>query len=146
MKRADPAVLRRLKLFRPYPDAVPWDLFERAELDDAAHDGLANAVARALDDEPVVQLRVARLDDDAVGAYLLDQPAPYRFRLIYLQLDVAWRGQGVGRWLLGHALGLAESKGGRALSAAPCDRYQRFLEGYGFQHLDGELRYPFIPE
>ena len=147
MSSLDYALLRQLNLLRPYPDAVPWALFESAALADAQVAWLEDRVAAALDDDPQVHLRVAKLEDQPVGVYLLEQSDGYGFRLIYLQVASAWQHRGIGRWILGHALGLAESKGGRALTAAACAPLARFLRAYGFREsADSGLSYPFTPE
>ncbi|MEM1433964.1 MAG: GNAT family N-acetyltransferase [Pseudomonadota bacterium] len=147
MSGADYGPLRQLSLFRPYPDAVPWSLFEAAQLDDAQLAWLEERVAEAVREEPSVHLRVAKLEEQAVGAYLLQQSPGYAFRLVYLQVDSAWQKRGIGRWILGHALGLAESKGGRSLAAVSCSALTRFLRSYGFVEREGDgLSYPFTPE
>jgi GNAT superfamily N-acetyltransferase len=56
-----------------------------------------------------------------------------------------YRRSGVGRWLVGHAIGVAESRGGRqllALLAGPGD----FLPGLGFQGQPNDYRFEMIPE
>ena len=147
MSRADPRLLRELKLYRPYPDAVPWTLFESAGLSEAEHDTLNAWVNDALADPPLMHLRVARQAEETVAAYLLEQEPDHVFVLRFLFVGEGWRRRGIGRWVTGHALGLAESKGGRWLDATPCPATRRFLTAYGFETSDqGRLRYPFQPE
>ena len=147
MSHADPRLLRELKLYRPYPDAVPWTLFESAGLSEAEHDTLNGWVNEALADSPLMHLRVARQAEETVAAYLLEQLPEHVFVLRFLLVGEGFRRRGIGRWVTGHALGLAESKGGRWLDATASPATRRFLLTYGFEACDnGHLRYPFHPE
>lgn len=149
MSHADRAFLREISLFRPYPDAVPWSLIEQAKLSDAASEQLAAWIAAALDDDPAVQLRVARMEDEPVALYLLLRPTALVYQLVYLQVAESRRRRGVGRWVLGHALGLAESKGGRSLEVVDCPPLARFLKAYGFAPKADDpavLAFDFTPE
>lgn len=104
---------RDLRLFEPYPDELPVDLVGAGEL---------------------ATVRVAKLDGVVVGAYRLRRQAATRFELAALGVHPPYRGRGAGRWLLGHALGVAESKGGRSVlvAAADCPQARRFLRQAGF--------------
>lgn len=62
-------------------------------------------------------VRVAKLDGAVLGAYRLERLRGVRFALRALGVYAPYRRRGVGRWLLGHALGVAESKGGRSVEA-----------------------------
>lgn len=78
-------------------------------------------------------VRVAKLDGVVLGGYRLERLRGVRFALRALGVYAPYRGHGVGRWLLGHALGVAESKGGRCVAiddAAP--QLWRFLLRAGF--------------
>lgn len=104
---------RDLRIFEPFAAEMPADL---------VGDG----------DRPTV--RVAKLGQVVVGAYRLRPESALRFTLAALGVYAPYRGRGVGRWLLGHALGVAESKGGRSVVASganPPDLL-RFLAHAGF--------------
>lgn len=109
---------RDLGLFQPFPGELPVDL------------------VGAGDPQTV---RVAKLDGAVVGAYRLRRLAATRFLLAALGVHPPYRGRGAGHWLLGHALGVAESKGGRSVvaCAADCPRAQRFLRQRGFVAMEG---------
>lgn len=96
---------RDAKILRPYADEVPWDLLEAA--------GGAERVLRE-----VLQLnllRVAKFGDQTVGGYGIRPLSPTSFELVVLTVANAFRRKGLGRWLLGHAIGLAESRGAREI-------------------------------
>ena len=96
---------RDASIFRPYPGEAPWP------------------------DADPAWTRVAKLDDAVVGAYEIERVGPLRFRVKALWVDAACRGNGLGRWLLGHAVGTAESQGAREVEA-PAG--VAFYERYGF--------------
>ena len=78
-------------------------------------------------------VRVAKLDGVVLGTYRLQRQHGARFVLRALGVYAPYRGHGVGRWLLGHAVGVAESKGGRYVAAAaPTPQLRRFLLRAGF--------------
>jgi GNAT superfamily N-acetyltransferase len=58
-----------------------------------------------------------------------------------------YRQQKVGRWLIGHAIGVAESKGGRGLTV-PYDAHQNFFKVLGFNpdSASGGWRFQMIQE
>lgn len=119
---------RDVALFRPYPDEVPWDLLTEPP---PAGAGVGDAAVSELLAVNVV--RVAKHDDRVVGAYALRPLTSTRFELVALVVDAGHRRQGLGRWLAGHAIGLAESKGGREVVARPVDAAaRRFLAGLDF--------------
>lgn len=134
---------RDVVVLRPYRDAVPWDLLSGAG-DDAAED-LPEAVAADFDLDFV---RVGRYRDRPVAAYAIRPLGATRFELQALAVAPAYRGKGLGRWLLGHALGLAETKGGREMVAARprTARGCRFLARAGFVADPAGLRLAFTPE
>ncbi|MBK81293.1 MAG: hypothetical protein CMQ43_10345 [Gammaproteobacteria bacterium] len=133
---------RDVSMFRPYPDEVPWELLTEpppagAGLDDAA-------VAACLDANFV---RVAKHADRVVGAYALRPVTATRFELVALVVEPGHRRQGLGRWLAGHAIGLAETKGGREVVARPADAAaRRFLAGLDFQPDGDALLLTLTPE
>lgn len=108
---------RDLCVFEPFASELPADIV-----------GAGNPGA----------VRVAKLDGVVLGAYRLERLRGVRFALRALGVYAPYRGHGVGRWLLGHALGVAESKGGRSVvahDAAPA--LGRFLVRAGFVAEDG---------
>ncbi|MEQ8857126.1 MAG: GNAT family N-acetyltransferase [Pseudomonadales bacterium] len=126
---------RDVDVFRPYPDEVPWDLLAEAGVDE-------DTLARVLE---LNFVRVAKHRGRVVGAYGIRPLAPTRFELVALIVADGYRRQGLGRWLLGHAIGLAETKGGREVFAS-ARQGRRFLEGMGFEaHADG-VRLVLTPE
>ena len=100
---------RDARIFRPYPGEAPWP------------------------DADPAWTRVAKLEDAVVGAYEIERTAPFRFRVKALWVDADHRGNGLGRWLLGHAIGTAESQGAREIEASAG---VAFYEHYGFAPLD----------
>jgi ribosomal protein S18 acetylase RimI-like enzyme len=97
--------IAEIPIVRPREDKMPWDLLLDAD-PSRAH------VERYLD--PALT-RVAKLDDAVLGVYVLARHAPTRFELMNIAVREDCRRHGLGRWLLGHAIGLAESKGGRVI-------------------------------
>lgn len=115
---------RDVDIYPPYPHEDPADL-----------------VGQAGDGELV---RVAKLDGRVVGAYRLVQTEETRFAIKALVVDEQYRGCGIGRWLLGHAIGIAELKGGRVIDA-PLAAERFFAQG-GFQPAGDILRLCVTPE
>ena len=89
-------------------------------------------------------VRVAKLDGRVIGAYRLVRTGKTRFAIKALVIDENYRGHGIGRWLLGHAIGIAELKGGRVIEAP------RTAEGFfavgGFEPVGNVLRLSLTPE
>ena len=86
---------RDVTIYRPFADEMPIDLVGRGASPD--------------------DVRVAKLDGTIVGAYRLARKPQARFEIEALAVYPAFRRVGIGRWLLGHALGIAESRGGRVV-------------------------------
>lgn len=97
---------RDARIFRPYPGETPWP------------------------DADPRWTRVAKLDDAVIGAYEIARLSTFRFRVVALWVDEPFRRNGLGRWLLGHAVGTAESQGAREIEA-PAG--MAFYERYGFR-------------
>ena len=97
--------LRSLAIGRPRQGDVPWDLLLDADPSRAR-------VESYLDFE---WTRVARDDTTALGVYVLAPRDAHRFELMNIAVREDCRGIGLGRRLLGHAIGLAEAKGGRVV-------------------------------
>lgn len=126
-----------VRIYRPYPDEVPWELFASAD-----ESLLREAMDRSL-------LRVGKLGGEVLGAYALLPRGATGFELIALVVADAWRRRGLGRWLLGHAIGLAETKGGREIAAAGAGldhAARRFLASAGFEPHEHGMRLLLTPE
>ncbi len=126
-----------VSLYRPYPDEVPWDLLRMADPDEERVHGYLNAD----------YMRVAKYGDEAVGVYVVVPETPTVYTLRNLSVHPDWRGRGLGRWLLGHAIGIAESKGGREIVVRGAPRGARGLfERLGFLPEGADLRLVLLPE
>jgi ribosomal protein S18 acetylase RimI-like enzyme len=92
-------------------------------------------------------MRVAKYRDRAIGAYVIQPESPTRYVLRNLAVDPAWRRRGLGRWLLGHAIGISESKGAREIVVRAVPRSARGLfERIGFRAEGENLLLALIPE
>ena len=87
--------------------------------------------------------RIAEYGDAEVGAYELKRLGPTRFRIVGLKVHEDFRGLGIGRWLLRHAVGTAESSGAREIEAPP---NESFFEHQGFRPEADVLRLTLTPE
>ena len=87
--------------------------------------------------------RVAKLDGAIVGAYEIAPCAARRFQVLALRVAPHCRGGGLGRWLLGHAIGTAENQGATAIEAAT---HSAFYERYGFRRRGNRLTFALTPE
>jgi ribosomal protein S18 acetylase RimI-like enzyme len=96
---------RDARVLRPYPEELPWDLLQGA---DPSRARVESYLSDAL-------TRVAKLGDEVIGVYALARHDPTTFELMNIAVRDAYRGSGLGRRLLGHAIGLAESKGARII-------------------------------
>ena len=100
MKTFEP---RDARILRPYPEEVPWDLLLDA---DPSRARIASYLSDTL-------TRIAKHEDVVIGVYALTQHDATTFELMNIAVAEAFQGTGLGRRLLGHAMGLAESKGAR---------------------------------
>ena len=115
---------RDVRVYRPFPGETPYHLVGAG----ADHD----------------TVRIAKLDGEIIGAYRLVGVGSVRICIAALVVVEDCRGRGVGRWLLGHALGIAESGGGRLIDA-PCGAPEFFLKA-GFERCASGLRLRLTPE
>ena len=127
--------LRDFEVFRGDPAALP--------------EAMATALA-TIAPAPEV-LRVAKLGERIIGCYAMNESTPIddqgarSFSLAMVIVEPNYQGNGVGRWLVGHAIGVAESKGGRHLEArlhGPAD----FFKGLGFQPTHDGFIFDMYPE
>ena len=109
---------RDATIYRPYPDAIPWELLYEADPDEERVAGYAE-----LD-----LMRVAKYRGEVIGAYVIRKVGAVRFELCNLVVAAEYRHKGLGRWLLGHAIGLAETIGAREIllrNKAPGELFTR---------------------
>ena len=119
--------LRDVEVFKPYPNEFPEELLVDAQVSDE--------IIERWHDAPI--LRVAKRGDEVLGVYAMSQRLPldeslaavpeasggqqisrrsgWAFLLYGVVIAPQVRRQGLGRWLIGHAIGVAESKGGQQL-------------------------------
>lgn len=105
------------------------------------HEDPAHLVGVAEDGELV---RVAKLDGSVIGAYRLRRTGETSYAIKAVVVDENYRGRGVGRWLLGHAIGIAELKGGRIVDAPLVAG--SFFARVGFEPAGDGLRLTLSPE
>jgi len=96
---------QELPIVRPRADELPWDLLLEA---DPSRARIESYLAFDL-------TRIVRHEGQVLGVYVLVRHDAVRFELMNIAVHADWRRRGLGRWLLGHAIGLAESKGGRVV-------------------------------
>ena len=126
---------RDLEVHRPYEGEIPLDLLRAGGLgEETGERWLAAEI-----------LRIAKLGVRVVGVYAMDRGDGVTYCLHGVVVDAGHRHQGLGRWLIGHAIGVAESKGGRGL-LVPHGRARRFFAQIGFVDDPGGQRFDLIPE
>lgn len=86
--------------------------------------------------------RVAKLSGTVIGAYEIRRVAPTRFRILGVWVADGYRRNGLGTWLLGHAIGLAEGNGAREIDAPP----HQFYVSHEFEPNADTLRLRLQPE
>jgi ribosomal protein S18 acetylase RimI-like enzyme len=96
---------RDARVLRPYPEELPWDLLLDA---DPSRQRIESYLSNDF-------TRVAKLGDEVIGVYALVRHDPITFELMNIAVRNEYQGSGLGRRLLGHAIGLAESKGARII-------------------------------
>ena len=127
---------RDYEVFRGDPTALPAKMAE---------------IYGAIEQPPDV-LRVAKFQQQVIGCYAMHSPQspdadgkPVPFELGMVMVLDAYQRNGVGRWLVGHAIGVAESKGGRELRV-PLPGPAEFFEGLGLRQVPGGFHYAMYPE
>jgi ribosomal protein S18 acetylase RimI-like enzyme len=122
-------------LFRPYSDEIPWELLLLGDPDE-------ERVAGYVDTD---YMRVAKDGDEVAGVYVVEAVTPTRYALLNLVVAPAYRRKGLGAWLLGHAIGLSESKGAREI-IVPGVRPRTFFSRVGFAANGSDLLLTLTPE
>jgi N-acetylglutamate synthase-like GNAT family acetyltransferase len=126
---------RDIEVVRADPEDLPTDL-------SALHQQTVAPGAEQI-------LRVAKLNEVIIACYAMHGPVAestdYVLQMVMVQQE--YRQQKVGRWLIGHAIGVAESKGGRGLTV-PYDAHQNFFKVLGFNpdSASGGWRFQMIQE
>ena len=118
---------RKVPIYRPYADEMPWTLLPESL--SAPNPDLT---------------RIAKLDGEVIGVYVVEPVNALHYRITALVVAERHRRQGLGRWLLGHAIGICESKGAREISAPPT-RSQLFVQR-GFERTGEDHRLQLTPE
>ena len=127
--------LREIEVFRPYSTEVPEDLLWSMDFSEQEVDRWLNSDL----------LRVAKLGEQVMGVYAMDVADSVTYLLHGVVVATRARKQGLGRWLVGHALGVAESKGARGV-LFPHSTHNRFLGGIGFVGVDAGQRFDMYQE
>jgi N-acetylglutamate synthase-like GNAT family acetyltransferase len=127
--------LREVEIFRPYDDGSPEQLLRAQGATEAQIERWMSAD----------MVRIAKLSSEVLGMYAMDKGEQLTYILRGVVIDPKWRHQGLGRWLVGHAIGVAESKGGRHVLFAS-DQARRFLGHVGFVDDDRGQRFDLIQE
>jgi len=149
--------LRNTEFYRPLPQELPWELIAAGS---ARHELTA---LRELVDLDYTRIVCLQKEGTTLGIYSMQALTETRFELLSLSVVTEHQHELLGRRLLGHALGLAESKAGREVELEICASNQRALAivaRYGFvalqenesleRDLDAEhlvrLRFELTPE
>ena len=125
----------QIPIYKPYRDEIPWELLLAADPDEASVNAYAHTEF----------MRVAKLDDAVIGAYVVEAITPTRYQLRNLVVAEGYRRKGLGGWLLGHAIGLAEPKGAREIFVASTPLRGLFVK-IGFAAVDTDLLLTLTPE
>ena len=123
MSRFDP---QGVPVFRPYLDEIPWELLPAEELDPE-------------------WIRIAKLDGEVVGAYAVRPLSGVEYRIDAVVVARPYRQQGLGSWLLRHAIGICETKGAQEIVAAR-DPGTSMFSLAGFEPDGALLRLRLTPE
>lgn len=99
MSRERPKHPREYPVYRPRWDERPEELL-----------GCSYQTEEELD-----WVRIAKKGARVVAAYQVAKIDTFNFSILSLAVSPHYRGQGIGNWMLLHALGLIESKGGRTV-------------------------------
>ncbi|MFT7653213.1 MAG: N-acetylglutamate synthase-like GNAT family acetyltransferase [Limisphaerales bacterium] len=128
-------ILREIEIFHPYKDEFPEVLLVDAAATEACLDQWRNAEI----------LRIAKRGEEILGCYAMTRLSENEFRLFGVTVQHNVRKQGLGRWVVGHAIGVAESKGAREISIENIGS-SRCLGRIGFERGDGKWTFSMIQE
>ena len=109
---------REYPIFRPREDECPHRLLELPKDESVNLDAI----------------RVAKHQDHVVAAYKFRRLTSLTFEIERVGVSERYRSRGLGSWMLAHAIGIIESKGGREVivHAHACE----FLLRLGFEETD----------
>ena len=125
--------MRDFEVYPPFRDELPLDLYGPPHL---------NIECRPA--TPAAEfIRIAKNQQKIFGIYELDRSDKGVFVIRSLIVDQANRRNGIGRWLLGHAIGVAESKGGRQLLLRS-QLSKAFFFKFDFYEEETNLKYDLI--
>jgi ribosomal protein S18 acetylase RimI-like enzyme len=128
--------VRDVLICKANPGEMPWALLLDA-------DPARSRVESYLSDEFT---RIAKYTDEVIGVYALSRLSLTRFELMNIAVRDDYQGKGLGRWLLGHAIGVAESKGARVIEVGTGNSSLENLAFYqrsGFR-ITGVIRDHFV--
>ena len=125
--------MRDFEVYPPFRDELPLDLYGPPHL--KAECGPA--------EPPAEFIRIAKNQKKVFGIYELDRSDKGIFIIRSLIVDQASRRNGIGRWLLGHAIGVAESKGGHQLLLRS-KLSKAFFQKFDFYEEETSLKYDLI--
>ena len=125
--------MRDFEVYPPFRDELPLDLYGPPHLQ--AECGPA--------EPPAEFIRIAKNQKKVFGIYELDRSDKGVFVIRSLIVDQASRRNGIGRWLLGHAIGVAESKGGHQLLLRS-QLSKAFFQKFDFYEEETSLKYDLI--
>ena len=126
--------LRDIEVFRPYSNEIPEELLIDHFDQRTAALGLAAEM-----------IRIAKLGEQILAVYAMDRGDGATYLLHALAVAPSARQRGLGRWLVGHAIGVAESKGARHV-LVKVKQGGRFLRRIGFVEDPRGMRFDLIPE
>ncbi len=72
-----------------------------------------------------------------IAAYAIEQLDTWNFSVVSLSVAGPYQDQGLGRWMLFHAVGLIESKGGRVVHVR-CAELLCFVKKAGFSRVSSD--------
>ncbi len=125
-----PAHPRGYPIYRPHWNERPIQLLNRSFEQDSELDWI----------------RIAKHHDQVIAAYQIALIDTFNYWISALDVRKDYRGEGLGRWMLLHAIGLIESKGGRVVHVK-CKNPKPNLEGLGFLATDSnEYRLQLVRE
>ena len=125
-------IIRQIEMFRADPDDLPEFLLT-----------LHHQFGQQSD-----LLRVAKIGTRTVAGYGLTSATEARgnFCLDWIAVVPELRRQGVGRWVMGHAMGVAESKSGGGLVTPRLEPAEFFQRLHFIAVDDGGWQSVFLPE